>query len=104
MPTNWKREGSEGCSAAAPLAAAAPAQPGLLRQDPLRLPGAPRPGPGAHGPLALSFRPNQGLAHRHAGSRREGGDQGHQQRDRPAGVPLGKGGSAAGERRGWKDF
>lgn len=85
MPTNWKREESKGC----PAAASARPTPGRRSQTartaatpagPERRPRCGSPerlgrGSAAHRPRSLCLHPNQRVAHRHAGSTRVGGNR-----------------------------
>lgn len=98
MPTNWKREESKGCPAAASarpapgrrpargrrsLTARTAATPARPERRPrcgtsLRLPERLGRGSVAHRPLSLYLHPSQRVVPRHAGSTRGGGNQGHQ--------------------------
>nr|XP_030135923.1 uncharacterized protein LOC115496356 isoform X2 [Taeniopygia guttata] len=84
VPTNWKREESKGCPAAAsarptPGRRSQPARTAATPAGPERRPrcgtrcGSPERlgrGSAAHRPLSLCLHPNQRVAHRHAGSTR----------------------------------
>lgn len=113
MPTNWKREESKGCPAAASALRSRPPLPdspdccdtrGTRAAASLRdLTAAPRSALGG-GQWPTGRFPSVSTpasSHCHAGSTREGSNQGHQHRDCPAGVFLGEVRSTAGERGGW---